>query len=221
MTKMKARLLKSVVVVSASVAFCTPSFAATVFENIAATNSLNRSFSPGNNIEFGDQLFLAGSDRRVTDFQFDYFLSANANGNERAELFFYQNNGGAAGSAPGSLLYRSGQFPLDRGTQTVVAQALSVTVQNTFTWSVAFNGIALGEQAGLLQFDPPTIGNSLDDFWVKNTDGSWATFLVDNGATPGNFNARVTAVPEPGTFAFAISMILAWFGYRGYRRHQS
>ena len=221
MIKMKAHLLKSVVVVSASVAFCAPSFAATVFDNTTATSSLNRSFSPGNNIEFGDQLFLAGSDRRVTDFQFDYFLSANANGNERAELFFYQNNGGASGSAPGSLLYRSGQFPLDRGTQTVLAQALSVTVQNTFTWSVSFSGIDIGEQAGLLLFDPPTIGNSLDDFWVKNTDGSWATFLVDNGATPGNFNVRVTAVPEPGTFALAISMVLAWFGYRGYRRRQA
>ena len=221
MTKMKAHLLKSVVVVSASVAFCTPSFAATVFDNTAATNSLNRSYTAGNNTEFGDQLFLAGSDRRITDFQFDYFLSANANGNERAELFFYQNNGGVGGNAPGSLLYRSGQFTLDRGTQTVLAQGLSVTVQNTFTWSVAFSGIDLGEQAGLLLFDPPAIGNSLDDFWVKNTDGSWSTFLVDNGATPGNFNARVTAVPEPGTFALAISMVLGWFGYRGYRRHQS
>lgn len=221
MTKIKAYLLKSVVVVSASVAFCTTGFASSVFDNTAAASDKNRSFSPGNNIEFGDQLFLAGSDRRITDFQFDYFLSANANGNERAELFFYLNNGGTSGTAPGSLLYRSGPFALDKGFQTVVAQALSVTVQNTFTWSVNFSGIDLGEQAGLLLFDPPTIGNSLDDFWVKDTAGAWSTFLIDNGATPGNFNARVTAVPEPSTFAFAISMVLAWFGYRGYKRRSA
>lgn len=217
MTKTKAQLSKSVVVLAASILFCGSGFGATVFDNTASTNNLNRSFSPGNGIEFGDQIFLAGSERRITDFQFDYFLSANAGGNERAELFFYQNNG-AGGTAPGTQLYRSGQFPLDKGFQTVLAQGLSVTVGNSFTWAVRFEGVDLGEQAGLLVFDPPVVGASFDDFWVRDTAGNWTTFLIDGGAVPGNFSARVIAVPEPTTFAFAISMGLMWLGFRAYKR---
>ncbi|MBI4662662.1 MAG: hypothetical protein HY735_27935 [Verrucomicrobia bacterium] len=214
---MKAHLSKSVVVLSASIALCSTGFAAVVYDNTAATNSLNRSFSAGNNIEFGDQIFLEGSDRRVTDFRFDYFLST---GSARAELFFYQNNG-AGGTAPGTLLYRSGQFDLATGVQSIVAQGLSVSVGNTFTWAVAFSGVDLGEEAGLLLFSPPTIGASIDDFWVKDSAGNWSTFLIDAGATPANFAARVTAVPEPSTYALAVSMVLAWFGYRGYKRRSA
>lgn len=214
MTKIKAHLSKSVVVLSASLLFCASGLGSVVFDNTASTNNLGRSFSPGSGVEFGDQIFLTGNDRRITDFQFDYFLSPGANGNERAELFFYQNNGGANGTAPGTQLYRSGTFPLDTGYQTVLAQGLSVSVGNTFTWSVQFTGIDFGEQAGLLVFDPPTVGASFDDFWVKDTLGNWSTFLIDNGAVPGNFSARVIAVPEPTTFALGLSLGLLWLGFR-------
>ncbi|MBM3836446.1 MAG: hypothetical protein FJ398_00555 [Verrucomicrobia bacterium] len=202
---------------AASLLFCANGFGATVFDNTASTNYLDRTFFPGNAIEFGDQVFLAGNERRITDFQFEYFLGANANGNEQAELFFYQNNG-AGGTAPGTRLYSSGAFPLDKGFQTVLAQGLSVTVGNTFTWAVRFAGIDLGEQAGLLVFDPPIVGASFDDFWVRDTAGNWTTFLIDGGAVPANFSARVIAVPEPTTLAFAISMGLVWLGFRAYRK---
>jgi len=201
MTKIKAQLLRLVAVVAASVCFSTTGFASIVFDNSVNLLSPPRFYSPGNNIEFGDQIFLAGSDRRVSDFQFDYFVSTNASGNELAEIFFYDNNG--ANGMPSSLLYRSGEFSLGAGFQTVVAQQLSVTVPSTFTWAVVFKGIDVGESAGLLLADPPTVGTSLSDFWVKNTDGTWATFLIDNGSTPANFVARITAVPEPGTYALA------------------
>ena len=217
MTKTKAHLSKSVAILSASIMLCTSGLASTVFDNTDLANNKNRAYSPGNGVEFGDQIFLSGNERRITDFQFDYFVSANASGNERAELFFYQNNG-AGGTAPGTQLYRSGQFALDKGFQSILAQGLSVTVGNTFTWTVQFSGIDLNEQAGLLVFDPPTVGASFDDFWVKNTDGSWSTFLIDGGAVPGNFSARVIAVPEPTTLAFAMSMGLMWVGYRTYRK---
>lgn len=217
MTKTKTHLSKSVAILSASIMLCTSGLASTVFDNSDLANNKNRAYSPGNGVEFGDQIFLSGNERRITDFQFDYFVSANAGGNERAELFFYQNNG-AGGTAPGTQLYRSGQFALDKGFQSILAQGLSVTVGNTFTWTVQFSGIDLNEQAGLLVFDPPTVGSSFDDFWVKNTDGSWSTFLIDGGAVPGNFSARVIAVPEPTTLAFAMSMGLMWIGYRTYRK---
>jgi len=218
MTITKAQLSKSIAALSASLLLGTTAFASVVYDNSDPASSLNRSYSPGNNIEFGDQVFLSGADRRITDFSFDYFLGANASGNETGELFFYSNDGGITGSEPGTVLYQSGSFSLGTGFQRIAAQALAVNVPNTFTWSVAFNGLDLGEQAGLLVFDPPTTGASFDDFWVKNTGGAWSTFTIDNGATAGNFSARITAVPEPSTVALAVIGGLALFAARFRRK---
>lgn len=220
MTNTKAHLSKLLAFLTASFVFCTTALAGTVYDN--TTSSINnRSFGPptvSNGQEFGDQVFLSGLDRRITDFTFQYFLGSNAGGNETAELFFHLNDGGASGTDPGTTIYRSGEFSLDKGFQTVTAQGLSVTVPNTFTWTVTFNGVDLGEQAGLLLYNPPTVGASFDDFWAKNSDGTWSTFLVDAGATPGNFYARVVAVPEPSTVALAVLGGLAFLGFSRCRR---
>lgn len=217
MTKPKAHHQLPIALLSASLLFGITGQSATVYNN--TDNLLNRSFSPSNNAEFGDQVFLSGNERRVSDFQFDYFVSDTASGNESAELFFYRNDGGANATAPGTLLYRSGEFALDKGFQTVLAQALSITVPNTFTWTVKFGGVDLGEQVGLMLANPPTIGTSVDDFWVRSSDGSWSTFLVDSGATPANFSARITAVPEPGTIVLALLGGLALMGIRRARQN--
>lgn len=219
MTNIKARLTKSVALLAATFTFCTTGFGAIVYDN--STNLLGSFYSPNQNgIQFGDQVFLAGSDRRITDFSFDYFASTNLSGNETAQVFFYLNNGvdGAPGDAP---IFSSLPFDIDAGGGRITIPALGVTLTNSsFTWAVSFSGldVFLGENAGLLLADPPTIGASLNDFWVRGSDGSWSTFLIDGGATPGNFSARITAVPEPGTFAMIGLGILALAGYRGYRR---
>lgn len=215
MIRIKAQLSKTIAVLSASLVFCATSSASIVFDN--TQNSLNRFFSPGNNVEFGDQIFLQGSERRVTDFSFEYFLGETASGNETGQIFFYANDGGANGTEPGSLLYSSEPFALQPGFQTVLAQALSVTVPNTFTWTVRFSGISFVEEVGLLLFNPPTVGASFDDFWVK-VDDAWTTFLIDNGSTPANFNAQVRAVPEPSTYALALIGGVALLGYRRMKR---
>jgi hypothetical protein len=81
-----------------------------------------------------------------------------------------------------------------------------------------FSGIDGAEQAGLLLFNPPTVGSSLPDFWRKNADNSWSTFTIDAGATPANFNARVTAVPEPGTYALGLLGLMSVAAFRRFRR---
>jgi hypothetical protein len=226
MTKAKVQLLKSVALISGSLLFCPTVLASIVYDN--TTTSLNNravysvvsssAGAPFGNSEFGDQVFLTGSDRRVSDFQFDYFVSANASGNETGELRFYQNNGGTSGTTPGTLIYTSGEFSLDKGFQTVVAQALSVTVPNTFTWTVVFRGVESTENVGLRLFNPPTTGASLDDYWFKNADSTWSTLLIDGGVTPANFAARITAVPEPSTIALAL---LGAIGLLGFKRSRN
>jgi hypothetical protein len=215
MIRTKAQISKSIAVFASVLTMCATSFAAVVYDNTA--NPLNRFVPQGTAAEVGDQIFLAGSDRRVIDFEFEYFVSTNASGNETAILSFYDNNG--TSGAPGNLLYRSGSFTLGgTGFRQAFTSGLSVTVPNTFTWTVSFGGIDFSEQAGLLLFNPPTTGTSFDDFWVKNSDGTWSTFLVDSGAVAGNFGARVTAVPEPSTYALAALSSLALLGYRRFKR---
>src|SRR5205823_14353424 len=167
-----------------------------------STTDLNRSYFAGNGVEFGDEVFLAGSDRTITDFRFETFLSSNANGNETGQLILRLNDGAALSpgrNAPGTELYRSASFPLTTGRGTIVASGLSVALPggvDHLTWSVSINGVDAGEQAGLMLYNPPTVGTSFDDFWQNNA-GTWNTFLVDGGASPANFAARMTAVPEP------------------------
>ncbi|MBM3833928.1 MAG: PEP-CTERM sorting domain-containing protein [Verrucomicrobia bacterium] len=227
MTRTKAHLSICIGLLSAALLGNTAGFAAVVYNN--TQNNLNRSFAPaavnGATPQFGDQVFLTGSDRRITDFQFEYFLTGPGgatSGNETGELFFHRNDAGTTGIEPGTQLYRSGEFSLSTGFQTVVAQALSVTVPSTFTWSVIFRGIEANEQAGLLIYNPPTVGSSFDDFWQRNANGTWST-LLDTTASPVpmNFAARITAVPEPGTYALAAIGGLFLIAARRFKRRSA
>ena len=153
------------------------------------TNYLGKIFFPGNGIEFGDEVFLAGWDRVVTDFLFETYLAGATNGAERVELFLRSNDG--PNGAPESLLFRSGEIALDLGWVAISLSHLDIPVANRFTWSVVMNGIDPQAQAGLVVADPPEVGASLDDFWVKRNDGVWETWVLDSGLTPGNLAASV------------------------------
>jgi len=221
-------LVKSLAVFSALLPFCTSGLAqqaAIVYEN--ATTDLNRTYGP-NGVEFGDEITLAGSNRTVTEFQFEYFLSGNANGNETVQLRFYANDGATINrpltdgttiqsKGPGTLLYTSPVLSLQTGFNYADASGFSINVPSDFTWAVTFNGIDSGEIAGLRVYDPPTVGSSFGDFWQKNS-GTWNTYIFSDPAGPANFAARVTAVPEPTTVAYALLAGLSFLGYCGMKR---
>jgi hypothetical protein len=224
MMRTTSTLLKSLAVLSALLPFCTSGLASIVYDN--STTDLNQTYGP-NAVEFGDEITLAGSDRTVTDFKFEYFLSSNANGNETLQLRFYANDGPLINRtlpdgttmqshAPGTLLYTSPVLSLQTGFNTADASGISIQVPDDFTWSVTFNGIDSGEVAGLRVYDPPTVGSSFGDFWQKSS-GTWNTYIFPS-STPANFAARVTAVPEPTTIAYALLAGLSWIGYRGLKR---
>jgi hypothetical protein len=172
--------------------------------------------------EFGDQVNLSGTSRIVTDLKINYYLSANASGNETAEVRLYSNDGGSG--APGTLLYDSGSFNLvynatSQGYSTINIDELSVPVGSSVTWTILFSGIDPIETAGVLFYDPPTVGSSYDDYWVKSADGSWHlnNFPGSDGQV-ANFGAQITAVPEPGTIALGLVGGLVWLGVAARRR---
>lgn len=155
-----------------------------VYDN--STFYQNLFFGAGNGVEFGDQVELAGANRLVTDLSFEYFLSSSS-ANETAELTLRS----MSGDIPGAILYNSGSFSLSAGFHTVTAAGLGMPSPDSLLWSVRFDGLEGGEKAGLLLYDPPTVGSSFNDFWVL-TNGAWQIFLLED--SKANFGARIEAV---------------------------
>ncbi len=160
--------------------------AATLYDNTLNSRTPGVVF-PGNGIEFGDQVRLSGVDRLAVDFQFGVYLAGGATGAEKAELFIRRNDG--VNNSPRSLLFQSGEFTLSPGVNLLSIPGFSLTLPDTFTWSVVFSGVTT--TAGLLIYDPPSVGASLGDFWQKNPDDTWSTHLVSSGSVDANFAARI------------------------------
>jgi len=167
------------------------------------------------NAEIGDAVTFAGTARTVTQVSFEYFVSPASTpttevfGNETAQFFLYTLNGNAT---PASLLYSSPTFNLVPGTAngygTATISGIAVNVPDQIAWSVAFNGVEGNEQAGLLFYNPPSVGSSptfdtgngiQQDFFLRHNVSGWQ--VLDTPNVVDNLNVRFTAVPEPGTLA--------------------
>ena len=94
---------------------------------------------------------------------------------------------------PGTLLYESDTFSLQNKYNTVTVHGFGLDLPegtSEVTWSVEFLNLGVG-RAGLLLYDPPTLGDSHDDFWEK-INGEWELKSTENGS---NFAARLAGVP--------------------------
>lgn len=174
------------------------------------------SSGPGNDFyqgfkEFGDELHLAGTDRVIESFSFDFFANYAQTGGMTFRI--YANDGATVSGSktPGTVLdvrtidvtegggHVKIDFPFDAAN----------VLPDTITYTVTFSGIGAGSpnRAGLiLPNATPSVGNSFDDIWQRTGTGAsdWALIQVtDPSGVPviANFRATVTAVPEPGTIA--------------------
>ena len=174
------------------------------------------STGPGNNYyqglkEFGDELHLAGTERIIESFSFDY----SANYTQAGALTFniYANDGAivSGNRVPGTLLDTRVLDVTSGGGHIQINYPYDPAnvLPDTITYTVAFAGIGGGSpnRAGLiLPGGSPAVGTSFDDIWQRTGPGAsdWALIQVtdQNGASViANFKATVTAVPEPGTIA--------------------
>ncbi|MBT5925521.1 MAG: hypothetical protein HOH33_02760, partial [Verrucomicrobia bacterium] len=122
--------------------------------------------------EYGDEIILGGNNRKILTFEFEYFGSFEPDGDETCVLRFYDNDGEsliAGDKAPGTLLYKSEPFTIFPDFNTAALRNIDVEVPDKFTWTVEFAGLGglSTDRAGLLLRDPPSIGRSFDDFWVR------------------------------------------------------
>jgi len=179
------------------------------------------------NVEYGDEITLAGSLRTATQFSFSYF--SNFDSAQSGVLRIYANDGViVSGSpSPSTVLYQSAAFDIVKSNvsdpNNVQGSTVSINLSGTglvlpdkVTWTVTLAGVGGGNSAGLLVYGGPTTGTSKEDFW-KKTAGTWSLQLLDNNVS-ANFGAKLTAIPEPSTYALAGVGAIGWLALAGYRR---
>lgn len=201
--------------------------AAVVYDNTNEDNLYTSAFRTG--LEYGDEIFLAGVDRFVTQFVVGYYGDFVQGIVGTGRIRFYLNDGSDAipgpqtALRPKTVLWESDPFSLAPNNQLVVFNP-NVQVPDSFTWTILFTGLenVVGNGAALSVVNPVDIGGMLangaigsyDDFWIKNstTDDSWALNRLSGGAVPSNFYAQVTAVPEPSVLALgALGLAGLWW----------
>ena len=191
-----------------------PLSAATIYDN--STTDLSTRFDPGTS-QVGNEIILAGTDRYLTGFSFEYWELNTSGSQVQADVQFYLNDGtlfnGYASPGPTSF-FNSGWFNVSataRSTEVFSiadgdfgAGGLFLPVESNMTWTVQFRGMGTGDSAGVDLYGPPSVGQAYSDYW-QNSGTSWA--LMTNSAAPplANFAADMVAtVPEPSTMALSV-----------------
>jgi len=220
-----------------SISFICSVRGATIYDD--SVNDLQVRFNPGT-LEVGDEIGLAGTERYLTRFDFEYWGTNTAStgnlsfaGSVQARVRFYLNDGTAFNGFPtpgtgASMFYDSGWFggfsPTARQTLVFTAGSdfpagglfipSNLTTSNHITWSIQFQGMTATDSVGVDIYSPAVVGTDYSDYWL-NSGGSWS--LQTNNAGPIDFASRFFAnqeVPEPTSLALCIlggmGMLVSW-----------
>ena len=190
----------------------------TVYQVPTAT-SISKTINP-NGGEFGQTVIFGNqTEKLLTEFSFAY--NANYTRNAGLTVRFYDTD---LTGAPKNLLYQSAPLNIASGNNDVVLSFGQAEVPATFTYTVQFAGVDANNTAGLLAPNlVPTKGFGYNDIWVKDAvSGAWTTQVIPGSTASAPvysfFSAKVSAVPEPSTYALAGLAGLAWLGVAGFRR---
>ena len=169
--------------------------------------------------EFGQTIIFANqTEKLLTSFDISY--NANYTRNAGLTIRFYDTD---LTGAPKSLIFQSDALDIKAGFNSVSLSFDKAEVPATFAYSVEFSGVDSANTAGLLAPNlTPSQGFGYNDIWVKDGNGKWTSQIIPGG-TPSNpifsfLSAKVSAVPEPSTYALAGLAGLALLGARRFRR---
>lgn len=183
-----------------------------------STNDLLSRFDPGTK-EVGDEILLAGTERFLTTFTFE-FWGVNADhpatfaGAVEARVRFYQNDGPLFNTypTPDHSFFDSGWFPVSNPTSRSIFEFTAgpgldfpngglYIPTSDMTWTVQFQGMSGADHVGVDLYSPPTVGHDYLDYWQN--DGGWT--LQTNSVATMSFGAWMDAtVPEPSAVTLSI-----------------
>jgi hypothetical protein len=159
---------------------------------------LNRFFNE--KTEYGDQVDLSGTARRLTQILFEYYGAFEEDGDEMVRLRLYTNETpyDRFRKAPTTLLFESAWLPITPGFNTRAVGGLNVQLPpHTVTVTAEFAGIDEDEVAGLLFYDPPTIGYSFNEIWLRGATGLWVPVLYSSTDPTKRASVGLRLVAEP------------------------
>ena len=181
-----------------------PALADIIFDNSA--NDLATRFEPGL-LEVGDQIFLSGTARYLTNFSFEYWgtnTDSPANlffsGNLEARVRFYLNDGPLFNGShtPATVFYDSDWFavpgPTPRNTLVFVTgwdfpNGGLYIPSSDITWSVQFRGMGPTDRVGVDLYAPAVAGGEFSDYW-ENSAGMWT---LKTNSVAVDFAAKMSA----------------------------
>jgi hypothetical protein len=150
--------------------------------------------------EYGDQVDLEGTARRLTQMRFEYFGRFAVDGDERVKVRLYANEKqyDRYRKEPTTLLFESDWMSIFPGYNTHTISGLNVPLPlQTVTFTVEFTGIAEDEAAGLLFYDPPTVGYSFNEVWFRGATGIWVPVLYSTSDPMKRASASLRLIAEP------------------------
>jgi hypothetical protein len=160
-------------------------------------------------VETADELTLADGPRFFDTARVAYY-GARFDGDETLTLTIYQMDGdptpGSFGfNTPGTVLF-SQTVPIraaDLGFATFTDSSGRVVLPNIIAVGLSFGGVDFdptdaGSDGGPIIYDPPDIGSSFNDYWLRgypDAEDPWALFTFD-GNPNANFGLEISVVAD-------------------------
>ena len=188
--------------------------AVTIYDNTAGLGTPPTVTTTPDAAQVGDRAIFAGSDRTLTDWSFEYFVTPGSAISGQAFLYAVDGSG-----FPGTLLYQSEVANLSGGADEfgygsfINSGFTPFDVPDEVIWAVAFTGATETDSFGLLYTGTAELGSSGDNFYTLTGD-TWSLVGTD---LEDSFSAQFNAVPEPGTWALLVGG-LGMLGFWSYRR---
>lgn len=174
-----------------------------IFDNTIHSLNNNMHMLPegeSDSLEVGDDVWLVGSDRTVTELSVLLTHRGNLLGTFDARIRL--RSVVEETQTPGDFFYDSGiisGLPIISGINKYTFSLPGVTVPDHMVWTIqAFNRQGAEGEFGPSYFNPATVGFSDDFFWMASSATDWTPYSW-GGDPYANFAARITAVPEPAT----------------------
>lgn len=183
-----------------------------VYDNTTTSLNNNHPLLPewlNDSDECGDEVWLVGTDRAVSEFKLFMTYRGTAPGTFDARLRFREFD--EVNSVPSSVIFDGGlveDVPIIAGVGEYTFAVPNVVVPDHLVWTIQlYDRQGFVGEFGPSYYNPATIGFSDDWMWLSGDGIGWTPYSW-GGDPYANFAARLTAVPEPATLgALALGLL--------------